>query len=238
MKMSYLKRENIDFLNVVIYIVAAVYILGLMKTKNIIIIFLFLIYEGAFSENLWHLTKNDNGIAVYQRSQRGADAEQFLGIIFIEETAQKIFTIIGDVSSNRYWMADCIHSELIKKISDNEVIAYYITNPPWPVTKRDSVIRIKFNRISGYKFRLDMNALPEGEAEQFVRKDSGMVRIYKMSGFVDIEEKNGKTGVRFGVTGGPGGKVPDFIVKWGGWRIPYNTLEGLRNFVIFKNSQK
>ncbi|HRX46901.1 MAG TPA: hypothetical protein P5120_05230, partial [Spirochaetota bacterium] len=179
-----------------------------------------------------------NEIAVYQRSGSGADAEQFLGIMSIKETAQKIFAITGDISSNRFWMADCIHSELIQKISENEVIAYYITSPPWPVSKRDSVIRIKYRRINGYKFRVDMNALTEGEAEQYVMKNPGMVRIYRMNGFVDIDENEGETGIRFGVTGGPGGKVPDFIVKWGGWRIPYNTLEGLRNFVIFKNGKK
>ncbi len=209
-----------------------------MKVKNFILIFLLLFSEGVHSESQWKLTKNRNGISVYQRSGEVADAEQFLGTITIEETAQNIFAITGDVGSNRYWMADCIHSELIKKISDNEVIAYYITSPPWPVTRRDSVIKIKFNRIGGDKFRVDMNALSEGEAEQYVGKKSGMVRIYKMSGFVDIEEKSGKTGIRFGVSGGPGGKVPDFIIRWGGWRIPYNTLEGLRNFVMLKNGQK
>lgn len=209
-----------------------------MKIKKVMIIFLLLIPVAVNCESLWHLTKNDNGIAVYQRSGKNADEEEFLGIIFIEETAQKIFAITGDVSTNRYWMADCIHSEVIKKISDKEVIAYYITKPPWPVTKRDSVIRVKFIRINGGKFRLEMNALPEGEAEQFVRKDPGMVRIYTMSGFVDIEENSGKTGIRFGVTGGPGGRVPDFIVRWGGWRIPYNTLKGLRKFVLFKKGQK
>lgn len=209
-----------------------------MKVKNFILIFILFFSEGAHSESRWELTKNSNGISVYQRSGKDTDAEEFLGTITIEETAQKIFAITGDVGSNRYWMADCIHSEHVKKISDNEVIAYYITSPPWPVTKRDSVIRIKFNRINGEKFRVDMNALSEGEAEQYVGKNSGMVRIYKMSGFVDIEGRNGKTGIRFGVSGGPGGNVPDFIVKWGGWRIPYHTLEGLRNFVMLKNGQK
>jgi len=208
-----------------------------MKIKYIIIFFL-LISVSALSESLWTLTKNLNEIAVYQRSGSGADAEQFLGIMSIKETAQKIFAITGDISSNSFWMADCIHSELIQKISENEVIAYYITSPPWPVSKRDSVIRIKYRRINGYKFRVDMNALTEGEAEQYVMKNPGMVRIYRMNGFVDIDENEGETGIRFGVTGGPGGKVPDFIVKWGGWRIPYNTLEGLRNFVIFKNGKK
>jgi len=209
-----------------------------MKTGKYILLILLLIYQGVYPEDLWRMTKNDNGVVVYQRTDAGSDSERFLGIAAIDETARNIFTITGDISSNRYWMADCIHSELIKKISDNEVVAYYITRPPWPVTRRDSVIGIKFKRISGYRFRLDMNALPEGEAEKFVRKDPGMVRIYSMSGFVDIEENSGKTGIRFGVTGGPGGKVPDFIVRWGGWRIPYKTLVGLRTFVMSKKGHE
>ncbi|NCC73613.1 MAG: hypothetical protein EOM06_09465 [Sphingobacteriia bacterium] len=44
-------------------------------------------------------------------------------------TAQKIFAITGDISSNRFWMADCIHSELIQKISENEVTTATILLP-------------------------------------------------------------------------------------------------------------
>ena len=77
-----------------------------MKIKKFILIVFLLISEGTYSEDLWRLTKNDNGIVVYQLTDADSDSERFLGIITIDETARKIFTISGDISSNRYWMAD------------------------------------------------------------------------------------------------------------------------------------
>lgn len=209
-----------------------------MKKKIFLLALLLITAEAVVSEELWRLTRNNDGILIYQRTGGGSDSEQFIGITSIDATAREIFTISGDISTNRYWMADCTRSDLVKIISENEVIAYYVTEPPWPVTKRDSVIRIRFNIIRGDKFRVEMSSLPEGEAERYVIRDSRMVRIYSMQGFVDIDGKGGKTDIRFGVTGGPGGIVPDFIVRWGGWRIPYNTLSGLRSFIMLKKSQK
>jgi len=201
-------------------------------------IIIVLLPASGYSEDIWQLTKNDNGIVVYQRGNEEINSGQFIGDISLDEKAQTTFNSIKDISSNRHWMADCIHSELIKKISDNEVIAYYITEPPWPLSRRDSIISIKFNKIYTDKFSVDMRSLSEGEAEHYVKKNSRIVRIYQMDGFFDISEKNGKTDIRFSATGGPGGNVPYFLVRWGGWRIPYNTLYGLMLFIQFKKSQK
>ncbi|HPJ36135.1 MAG TPA: START domain-containing protein [Spirochaetota bacterium] len=182
------------------------------------------------------MSKKTEGITVYQSDGEGE--HRFLGITTIDETALNIFKIAGDVKNNKYWMADCIHSELVEKISENEFIAYYITKPPWPVSKRDSIISVKMVRESDSRLLVRMKALPEGEAEKYIKKRSDYVRIYKMTGSVELNENKGVTEVRFSVSGGPGGRVPDFIVRWGGWRIPYKTLSGLRAYVLGKKPDK
>jgi len=189
-----------------------------------------------YPQSGWSLSKKGDGITVYQADASGD--HQFLGVSGINERAVNIFNIAGDVKNNKYWMADCIHSELVEKISDNEFIAYYITKPPWPVSKRDSVIRVKMVRKSDFSFFVRMTALREGEAERYIKKNRAYVRIYSMTGSVELNEKNGSTEVMFSVSGGPGGRVPDFIVRWGGWRIPYKTLSGLRTYIFAEKPDK
>ena len=199
-------------------------------TVLLLFLALFLLFQDVHAEGLWQMTKKDDGIVVYQKDDDSSDLKQFMGIMSINVSPKRVFDIIRDTSSNRFWMADCIHSEMVARISDTEIIAYYITSPPWPVDRRDSLIRIRFTAMEQGKFRIDMNSLRAGEAELYVIKKPDTVRIYRMNGFFGIEEKQGKSEIVFCATGEAGGAVPDFLVRWGGWRIPYNTLTGLRTF--------
>lgn len=209
-----------------------------MKRRYLNIFIFIVLPVTLFSGDLWDIARDDNGITVYQRSDKTTGDEQFLAITTVDAGSEKILAVVKDINSNRYWMADCIYSEMKLQVSDSEFIAYYVTKPPWPVEKRDSVVRIRIKRISRYNILIEMNSLPEGEAGRYVSKVPDMVRIYRMNGFVGLTENSGKTEVRFGVSGEAGGDVPGFIVRWGGWRIPYSTLDGLRNFVLFDNRQK
>jgi hypothetical protein len=182
----------------------------------------------------WEYSRTISGIKIYQRDGMTDGTFEFLAITTINSSADPILKTVLDIPANRYWMADCIQSELIAGSDSGEVIAYYVTAPPWPVGKRDSIIRIKKITQSG-RTTFMMSSLGKDEAGKYKPFNPEYVRIYEMEGTVTLEETSpGWTEVKFSVAGESGGKVPAFIVRMGGWTIPYKTLSGLKKFLFAK----
>jgi len=179
----------------------------------------------------WEYSRTISNVKMYQRAGMTEEIFEFLAITSINKSSSSIKNIIMDIPSNRYWMADCIHSEYITGTNTGEVIAYYITAPPWPVSKRDSVIKIKAFTESGRTF-FRMSSLSKVEAEKYKSINTEYVRMYTMEREVKLEEISpGMTEVKFSAAGESGGNVPDFVVKMGGWVIPFKTLTGLRKYI-------
>lgn len=204
--------------------------------KKIFIIFILILQISSINADPqknnkpWEYSRTISDVKIFQRNGVKEGIFEFLAITSLNISSELIKNIINDIPTNRYWMADCIHSENIKTISSEEVIAYYITAPPWPVSKRDSIIKIKTVKASG-KTTFIMSSLPEGEAEKYKPLNSDYVRIYSMEGEVTLNEISpDQTEVKFSAAGESGGNVPDFIVKMGGWVIPFKTLTGLRKY--------
>lgn len=178
----------------------------------------------------WEYSRTISRVKIFQRAGITEGIFEFLAITSLNISVSSIKKIVLDISTNRYWMADCVHSEYIGKTDSGEVIAYYITAPPWPVSRRDSIIRIKTVTESGRTiFR--MSSLPRGEAEKYKSLNPDYVRIYTMEGEVTLSETGKEqTEVKFSAAGESGGDVPDFVVRMGGWVIPFKTLTGLRKY--------
>jgi len=204
--------------------------------KKIFLFCLFLLLFSAIiavpvqNNKPWEYSRTISDVKIFQRPGITKGIHEFLAITLLNISSASIKKIVMDIPANRYWMADCIHSEYIAELNTGETIAYYITAPPWPVSKRDSIIKIKTVTESGRTiFR--MSSLSKGEAEKYKSLHPDYVRIYTMEGEVTLSENgNGQTEVKFSAAGESGGDVPDFIVRMGGWVIPFKTLTGLRKY--------
>lgn len=184
------------------------------------------------NNNPWEYSRTISDVKIFQRPGSADGIFEFLAITTLNVPRPDLQKIIMDIPNNRYWMADCVHSEFIIKTAGGEIIAYYITAPPWPVSRRDSVIKINYETVSGRTI-FKMNSLPKGEAERYRAVNPGNVRIYNMDGEVMLNEINSRqTEVRFSAAGESGGNVPHFIVRMGGWVIPFKTLTGLRRYSL------
>jgi hypothetical protein len=171
-------------------------------------------------------------VKIYQRPGSENGIFEFMAITTLKISSDLIQKIVMDIPNNRRWMADCVHSEYIAKTESGEIIAYYITAPPWPVSRRDSIIKIKSETVSGGTV-FTMSSLPKGEAEKYKAVNPDYVRIYRMESEVTLNEiKKEQTEVKFSAAGESGGDVPHFIVKMGGWVIPFKTLTGLRKYSL------
>lgn len=186
----------------------------------------------------WNYRRNISGIKIYQRDRQIPGIHEFLAVTVINSPPAKIAAIVLDINSNSRWMSDCVLSLPLQRLDSGDIIAYYVTVPPWPAAMRDSVVRISKAYSKGGIF-FTMSSLPEGIAESYRPINTECVRIYRMEGSVTLKSRtSGSTEIHFSVSGDPGGYVPGFIIDLGGWMIPYKTLTGLKRFAGELSTEK
>ena len=78
-----------------------------MKTAGIRIFLLFfpcLIISKAFSQNNWKLTKNKDGIQVYQRDAKNSNFKNIKVECTLEGNFEKLIAIINNVNHYKDWV--------------------------------------------------------------------------------------------------------------------------------------
>ena len=97
---------------------------------NILLVFLLFNTKLAFSTTDWELQKNVDGIKVYTRSVDDWDIQEFKVITILNVKRYIIFDALMDVVDYPNWYPDIIGSQLLHKVSDNEIYCYLIPLPP------------------------------------------------------------------------------------------------------------
>ena len=190
---------------------------------------LFFVAEAAANTKHWELVGDSDGIRVWTLEIPGQDLPGFRGITTINASIDEIVNIMVDVEHHADWMWQCLESRRIRWITDTRGVLYNRVNAPWPVWDRDVVVDVAWRYTPNkealtFRFR---NVQEEGEPPQ-----DGVVRMPRLEGFYRLwSEKPGVTNVLYQVEVDIAGNVPDFMAKRYAKKLPYKTLEALRERV-------
>lgn len=201
-----------------------------------LVFIVFLFFPGFLrseSAGPWEFDGEKDGIRLFSRTLETSSIREFRSTALIEASLEKILRHIRDIREGKRWMADCIHSELLLQPRPNEYIAYYITAPPWPVQKRDAVLRIQVSHRSGSdRARIHIRTVRAARAQKLRRTNPAFIRVRRFEGGVSLKRvAPEKTLVEFTLMGDPGGSIPEFLINWGGGRIPLESIRGLRALI-------
>jgi hypothetical protein len=147
----------------------------------------------------------------------------------VNATIDELLTELLDFKSHSEWMWNTTESRLVKRLSDTRAIIYNMVNAPWPVKDRDMVME------SDYRFTPDHKALT---IRFHQTKDGGVpvpwrvVRVPRIEGFYRFwSESPTRTNVLYQVEVDIGGNVPNFSARRYARKLPFETLEALRDRV-------
>ena len=210
-----------------------------MKKSTITIIITLAVFFTSFTfsifgEGGWTFVNTYKNIKLYSRPFDSKGLKAFKSVTVVNAPIGKIVNVIRDIKTGKKWMADCVHSELIKKVRTDEFIVYYITDPPFPVQNRDAVLKIVINenKSSGHT-DIQITEINQKRSFQYKKKNKKYIRVKKMRGRVILKRLGAnKTLINFIFMGDPGGSVPIYFVNWGGRRIPIESIRGIKRLLI------
>ena len=214
----------------------------LFRFSKIIILFTLLFSSTLKAENTWQLTKQEEGIKVYERGNPNSPLKVFRGVMILPATKlSSLVAVLDDVNAMPKLLHDCQSARIISEVKNKSSTLYLVTKMPWPVKNRDSVVYSVITQDKKTKkVLIKVQSKPKA-----VPLKRGMVRVQTMSGyweFMPVGEKNsGKIKVTYELSIDPGGNLPKWLVNALAVDFPFNTLKNLRQLVqqpAYKNATR
>jgi hypothetical protein len=198
-----------------------------MKTAGIptTIFFIFsFVASIAFGQANWKLTKDKDGIQVYQRNAKNSNFKNIKVECTLEGNFDKLITIINNVSHYSDWVYNNKSTLLLKRVSGYEFFYYTETLLPWPLDNRDAVMHTRITKDSLNRFlRITSVAVPDfiAEKEDKIRITHSNINWY----VTKASTKNLHIVYTFETD--PGGNVPSWLVNSFADKGPFESFKKL-----------
>ncbi len=179
----------------------------------------------------WELVKDKKGIKVFLRKTPLSPVKVFKSNMTLDVNLATVFGFLYDEQRYVDWMILCNKVEVLDFISKEEQIIYIVNKPPWPVSKRDGIMRRKIYRDpSDGSIYLEMCSMPT-----FIPEKKGHVRVPLMIGYGKMRPiSDNKVEITYEILVDPGGWVPKWLVNMQVVATPYFTLRNMQKLAPFK----
>lgn len=178
----------------------------------------------------WELAKEDKShqIRVYTRAAEHSDMREFRGELRVQTSLSALVALIEDNKAGPQWIHNCRALEVIEQISAQQRLFYMVTEAPWPVKDRDSVIESVLTQDSALgTVHIDMQV----RNDVFPANDE-FIRITDMQGFWEFQpQDDGWVMVIYQVHADPAGGIPAWLANSMVVEAPYYTLKNMRKMV-------
>ena len=177
-----------------------------------------------FSQTNWKLTKNADGIRVFQKDTKHSNFKSIRVECTLDGTFDKLTNVINNITGYQDWVYHNKATSLLKRVSPYEFYYYTETYLPWPVDNRDAVMHTKIIRDSLNRFlRIHSSAAPN-----YIAKKAGKVRISRsdIHWYVTSPAAN-KIKIIYTFETDPGGNVPAWLVNSFADKGPHESFKKL-----------
>ena len=188
------------------------------------LIFCSAIAPTAVAQYNWKLTKNNDGIKVYQSSTSKSAYKSIKVECTLVGNYDKLLTIITNVSHHKDWVYNNKTATLLKNVSPLEFYYYTETSLPWPMSNRDVVMHTQIERDSLNRF-LTIHSVDD---PGLMAAKAGKVRVHssKISWYVTMPSTN-TLHIVYTFEADPGGGIPGWMVNSFADKGPYESFKKL-----------
>ena len=199
-----------------------------MKNKwahKMLFLFLTLISSCLLSGQTWKFVKENNGVQIYTRQEPGKSLKSFKGVADINESAEKVFTLIEDINHTEWWDKNLTQIKVLLYEKDKRAQYYLVYNMPPPFKNRDLSVKVEvtIDQATGESKIIAVplsGVIPE-------HKDLVRIKNYRQVWTVKPIGKN-KTHVELEFYVEPVDNLPEWLLNMVLINSPVNSIKGLK----------
>jgi hypothetical protein len=180
--------------------------------------------SSAFGQYHWKLSKEKDGIRIYQSSVPRSNYKSIKVECTLEGNYDKLMAVLNNVSHQKDWVFHNKTSYIINRVSPYEFWYYVETSLPWPMSNRDAVVHLKMDKDSLNRF-LKITAV---SASNYLPEKSGKVRVPKsaVSWYVTMPTTK-RISIIYIFEAEPGGNLPAWVANMFADKGPYESFKKL-----------
>jgi hypothetical protein len=178
-----------------------------------------------FSQSLWEVARNENGIIVYTRAEKNSAFKSFKAIATLEASTDEIINKLKDADNYSKWYGYTKTSKLIKQ-EDSVQYNYVETIFPWPFANRDMVYKMSIRSRHAGVVEIALIGLPD-----YMPEKKGIMRMQKADGYLLLKPLDSKTEITYAFHSEPGDNIPTWLANNSIAELPLITLLGLREIL-------
>ena len=172
----------------------------------------------------WKLSKEKDGIKVFQSETKNSDYKCIKVECILEGNYDKLIAVLNNVSHHKDWVYNNKTSSIIKQVSPYEFYYYTEAHLPWPMSNRDAVVHLTMYRDSLNRF-LKITSLG---VPNYIPEKSGKVRVPKSNVNWYVTMPTAKTiSIVYTFEAEPGGSVPAWLANAFADKGPYESFKKL-----------
>jgi START domain len=180
--------------------------------------------SAAIGQYNWKLSKDEDGIKVYQSEVKYSKFKSIKVECTLEGTYDKLMAILNDVPSRKKWVYNNKNSSILKRVSASEFYYYSEIHLLWPMTNRDVVAHLKMNKDSLNRFL----EISEESVPGYAPEKNGMVRVQRSDISWYVTMPSAKTiSIVYIFDAEPGGSLPAWVVNMFTDKGPYESFKKL-----------
>jgi hypothetical protein len=193
-----------------------------------LIVLLLLIFPGLLPGQTWKFIKASDGVQLYTCQEAGKRLKLFKGVGEINESADKVFALLGDVNNTEWWTKDVTHIKVLLYQKGKHAEYYLVYHLPWPFKDRDLCVNLTatINRSTGER---KLTAVPLSgvcaENKEFVRVND----YWQESIIRPIDKHRSLIELEFYIN--PGSNLPNWLLNMVLGEAPINMIKALRIYM-------
>lgn len=204
--------------------------------KNIIAVFALLLSTSAFSAEWEHVKDegpSDDIIKLYSKDVAGSQLAEFKATRNTPATIDEILVAYREPDKINEWLMLCTESKKLEDLANGEgYYVYLYFDLVWPLTNRDTVVRIEKNVIDG-EVVITGTGVPG-----HIPEVDGTIRIPSLSNkWVISPREEGINFTSFQAHLDIGGLVPSWAAEIVTTQVPIETLRNIGE-IILENRKK
>jgi len=178
---------------------------------------------AAFSQNVWELRKDENGIRIYTRQKEDRKLLAYRIETQISGNLEEVYRQVIDFHGNKKYLDRIDTLRILEKKKDQQILIYMMFNVPWPFRDRDFVNRMLID-VQEDTVRLESSP---GRGE--IPPKEGVIRMQEFSEYWVLAKKaENLTALSLQGYADPGGSLPDWVINLFVVQEPHTLVRGIK----------
>ena len=196
--------------------------------RSIFLVLFLALISTAWAQADWKLTKNKDGIKVYQKDMKNSNFKAIKVECTLQGTYDKLIGILGDVSRHKEWVYNNKSASILKKNSPFDFYYYTETTLPWPMANRDAIMHLTMRRDSANRhLKISSIAAPD-----YIAEKEGKVRVKQSTiNWLVTMPTTSTVSIIYTFEANPGGNVPAWMANNFADKGPFESFKKLADLL-------